>query len=43
MTGDQRIMLDPVYDTGGQMWIQVDDPVPATVLGVIPEISVGDS
>lgn len=43
ITGDQRIVLDPVYDTGGQICLQVDDPVPATVLGVIPEVSVGDS
>jgi hypothetical protein len=43
VTGDQRVLLDQMYDTGGQMWLQVDDPVPATVLGVIPEISVGDS
>jgi hypothetical protein len=43
ITGDQRIVLDPLYDTGGQMWFQVDDPVPATVLAVVPEISVGDS
>jgi hypothetical protein len=43
VTGDQRIVLDPLYDTGGQMWFQVDDPVPATILGVVPEISIGDS
>jgi len=38
VTGDERIILDARYDTGGQMWLQVDDPVPATVLGVIPEV-----
>jgi hypothetical protein len=43
VTGDQRIVLDQLYDTGGQMWIQVDDPVPATVLGCVPEVSIGDS
>jgi hypothetical protein len=43
ITGDERIVLDPVYDTGGQMWFQLDDPVPATILGVIPEVSIGDS
>jgi len=43
VTGDERIVLDPKFDTGGQLWLQVDDPVPATILGVIPEITVGDS
>jgi hypothetical protein len=43
VTGDQRVVLDPVYDTGGQFWMVVTDPVPCTVLGVVPEISVGDS
>jgi hypothetical protein len=43
VTGDQRVVLDPLFDTGGQFYMQVDDPVPATVLGVVPEISIGDS
>jgi hypothetical protein len=43
ITGDQRVVLDPMYDTGGQISLQLDDPVPATVLGIIPEISVGDT
>jgi hypothetical protein len=41
VTGDQRLILDPQYDVGGQMWLQLDDPVPATVLGLVPELSVG--
>ena len=41
-TGDQRVVLDPVYDTGGQFWMQVTDPVPATILGVMPEVALGD-
>jgi len=43
VTGDERIIVDATYDTGGQIWIQLDDPVPATVLGVMPEITMGDS
>jgi len=43
VSGDERVVVDPLYDTGGQCWIQVDDPVPATVLGVLPEITLGDS
>jgi len=39
VTGDERIILDPQYDTGGQMWLTVTDPVPATVLGLLPEVA----
>lgn len=38
ITGDQRLILDPLYDVGGRMWLQLDDPVPATVLGLVPEL-----
>ncbi|TDY26302.1 hypothetical protein B0G81_6812 [Paraburkholderia sp. BL6665CI2N2] len=43
ITGDERITLDPLYDLTGQICIQQDDPLPCTVLGLIPEITVGDS
>lgn len=43
ITGDERITLDPLYDLAGQICIQQDDPLPCTVLGVIPEVTVGDN
>jgi len=43
ITGDVHIIPDPLWDVPGQCWFQVDDPVPATVLGIIPEIVVGDT
>jgi hypothetical protein len=43
VTADERIILDPLYDTGGQTCFQIDDPLPATILGVIPEVTIGDS
>lgn len=43
ITGDERINLDPLYDLMGQVCIQQDNPLPCTVLGVIPEVTVGDS
>jgi hypothetical protein len=43
ITGDDRIVMDPLWDVPGQLWFQVDDPLPATVLGVIPEVVVGDT
>lgn len=43
MTGDMRMQIDPYYSVGGQMCIQQDDPLPATVLAFIPELAMGDS
>lgn len=42
-TGDQRIVMDPLWNQYGQICIQQNYPLPATVLGVIPEIIVGDT
>lgn len=42
-TGDQRMIIGGGWNTEGQMCIEIDDPVPATILGVIPEITVGDT
>lgn len=43
ITADERIIMDPLWDVPGQICLQVDDPLPATVLGVIPEIVIGDT
>jgi hypothetical protein len=42
ITADERIIMDPLWDVPGQICIQVDDPLPSTVLGVIPEVIIGD-
>lgn len=42
VTGDMRIVMDPAYQVAGTVCIQQTDPLPATVLAVIPEISIGD-
>lgn len=42
-TGDDRMIIGGGWNTEAQVCIQVDDPVPATVLGVIPEIQLGDT
>lgn len=41
-TGDERVLIPSVYKTPGQIVAQQDDPLPATILGLIPEITVGD-
>lgn len=42
-TGDARVLSFPQWDTPGQTCIQQDDPLPATVLGVIVEVTPGDT
>ena len=42
-TGDQRQVLDALWDVPGQVCIQMDYPLPFSVLGIIPEINVGDT
>jgi len=43
ITADERIIMDPLWDVPGQICLQVDDPLPATILGVIPEVVLGDT
>lgn len=43
VTGDVRGYMDPLWDVPGQYTIQQTNPYPATVLGVVPEIDVGDT
>ncbi len=42
-TGDMRMTLDSLYSVGGQIWIQIDPGLAATVTAVIPEVVLGDS
>lgn len=43
VTSDARTIVDPQYDVFGQFCIQQSNPYPASVLGVVPEIEVGDT
>ena len=42
-TGDQRLVIDNEYLVDDDVCIQQDQPLPCTVLGVIPEVAIGDS
>jgi hypothetical protein len=42
VTGDARTFLSPAYTVPGQYCIRQSQPLPASVLGVIPNITVGD-
>lgn len=42
-TGDQRLLIGGGWQTEGQVAIEQSNPLPATILGVIPEIQLGDT
>lgn len=42
-TTDARMYVDPQWDVFGQYYITQPNPYPASILGVIPEIEVGDA
>ncbi len=42
-TGDERVVIDNQYLVDDDVCIEQDNPLPCTVLGVIPEVSIGDS
>jgi hypothetical protein len=42
-TGDRRVNIPSSYTVAGQICVQQDNPLPATVLALIPELVVGDN
>ena len=42
ITGDERVVMDSLWKTPGQIVVQQDDPLPCTVLALVPELQVGD-
>lgn len=43
ITGDERITMDPSWNEEGQVCAIQVYPLPATILGIIPEIVIGDT
>lgn len=43
ITGDERILFGSQWEVDAQVCIEQVNPLPATVLGLIPEIQVGDT
>jgi hypothetical protein len=43
ISGEGRVIPDALWDVPGQVCFQVDDPMPVTILGIIPEIVIGDT
>lgn len=42
-TGDQRLIIGGGWSTEAQMCVEQANPLPVTILGLIPEIQLGDS
>lgn len=42
-SGDRRVVIGGKYDTPGQVIVQQDQPLPASVLALLPEVVVGDT
>lgn len=42
-TGDARVLNYPQWDTNGQLACSITDPLPAQVLGIIAEVTPGDT
>lgn len=43
VTGDARTILDPLWSVPGQYCIQQSYPLPASILGIIPQVKPGDT
>ncbi len=43
VTADERLPIPPAWGTDGTVFVQQDNPLPATVLAIIPEVLLGDS
>ena len=42
-TGDHRITIDGLWTQYGQVCVQQDQPLPATILALIPDVEIGDT
>lgn len=40
-SGEKQIVIDPLWDSIGQLAFKQDEPLPVTILAVIPELAVG--
>ena len=42
LTGDKTINIPPSWNTNGRLWYKLIDPVPMTILGIFPDITLED-
>lgn len=43
VTGDAREFINPTFNIPGQFCIQIDEPYPASILGLITDVTMGDT
>ena len=41
LTGDKKIILKPDWNSNGRIFLRQSDPLPMTILAVIPDLKVG--
>ena len=41
LTGEERVILDPTWNSNGRILIRQDNPLPCTILAAIPEVDIG--
>ena len=42
LTGQERVILDPNWNSNGRILIRQDNPLPCTILAVVPEVDIGN-
>ena len=40
-TGDERVLVDPAWNAQGRVFVRQANPLPATVVAIIPKIEAG--
>jgi hypothetical protein len=42
LTGDKKILLKPAWNSNGRLFLRQNNPLPMTILAIIPDLEVGD-
>jgi hypothetical protein len=41
ITGDEDVLIDPSWNSNGRVFVRQENPLPATLLAIIPRIDIG--
>jgi hypothetical protein len=41
-TGDERVLIDPLWNSNGRVFVRQSNPLPATVVAIIPRLEIGE-
>ena len=42
LTGDKKILLKPAWNSNGRLFLRQNNPLPMTILAIIPDLEAGD-